>query len=108
MRQVSGKAHITEKNIQDAVREIKVALLEADVNLRVVRRFVNRTTEEALGARVLRDVSPGQQFVKIVLERRQEFEGHEYAAWTDLVEAEGAETIDAVRVRGRKLCRGTA
>ena len=69
MRQVSGKASITEKNIQDAVREIKVALLEADVNLRVVRRFVNRTTEEALGARVLRDVSPGQQFVKIVLER---------------------------------------
>lgn len=69
MRQVSGKAHVTEKNIRDAVGEIKVALLEADVNLRVVRRFVNRTTEEALGARVLRDVSPGQQFTKIVLER---------------------------------------
>lgn len=69
MRQVSGKAHVTEKNIRDAVGEIKVALLEADVNLRVVRRFVNRTTEDALGARVLRDVSPGQQFTKIVLER---------------------------------------
>ena len=69
MRQVSGKAHVTEKNIRDAVREIKVALLEADVNLRVVRRFVNRTTDDALGARVLRDVSPGQQFTKIVLER---------------------------------------
>ena len=69
IRQVSGKTNITEKNIQDAVREIKVALLEADVNLRVVRRFVNRTTEEALGARVLRDVSPGQQFTRIVYER---------------------------------------
>ena len=79
MRQVSGKAHITEKNIQDAVREIKVALLEADVNLRVVRRFVNRTTEEALGARVLRDVSPGQQFVKIVLERMTSLLGGERA-----------------------------
>ena len=79
MRQVSGKAHITEKNIQDAVREIKVALLEADVNLRVVRRFVNRTTEEALGARVLRDVSPGQQFVKIVLERMTALLGGERA-----------------------------
>ena len=79
MRQVSGKAHITEKNIQDAVREIKVALLEADVNLRVVRRFVNRTTEDALGARVLRDVSPGQQFTKIVLERMTGLLGGERA-----------------------------
>ena len=79
MRQVSGKAHITEKNIQDAVREIKVALLEADVNLRVVRRFVNRTTEDALGARVLGDVSPGQQFVKIVLERMTGLLGGERA-----------------------------
>lgn len=79
MRQVSGKAHITEKNIQDAVREIKVALLEADVNLRVVRRFVNRTTEAALGARVLRDVSPGQQFTRIVLERMTALLGGERA-----------------------------
>jgi len=66
VRQVSGKAHISEKNIQDAIGEIKIALLEADVNLRVVRRFVNRTTEEALGEKVLRSVSPGQQFVKLV------------------------------------------
>ena len=66
VRQVSGKAHISEKNIQDAISEIKLALLEADVSLRVVRRFVNRTTEEALGEKVLRSVAPGQQFVKIV------------------------------------------
>jgi signal recognition particle subunit SRP54 len=66
VRQVSGKAHISEKNIQDAIGEIKLALLEADVSLRVVRRFVNQTTEEAAGGKVLRSVSPGQQFVKIV------------------------------------------
>ena len=66
VRQVSGKAHISEKNIQDAISEIKLALLEADVSLRVVRRFVNRTTEEALREKVLRSVDPGQQFVKIV------------------------------------------
>ena len=82
IRQVSGKTHITEKNIQDAVREIKVALLEADVNLRVVRRFVNRTTEDALGGRVLRDVSPGQQFTKIVLERMTALLGGEQAHLT--------------------------
>ncbi|MBN2737627.1 MAG: signal recognition particle protein [Spirochaetales bacterium] len=63
---ISGKANISENNIRDALSEIKIALLEADVNLRVVRRFINRTTEEALGDKVLRDVSPGQQFIKIV------------------------------------------
>lgn len=68
-RQISGKATISDKNIQDAVEEIKVALLEADVNLRVVRRFVNRTIEEAKGEAVLKAVNPGQQFVKIVHDR---------------------------------------
>lgn len=69
IKKISGKATITEKNIQDAVEEIKVALLEADVNLRIVRRFVNYTIEEALGEKVLRSVNPGQQFVKIVHDR---------------------------------------
>jgi len=66
VRQVSGKSHINDKNIKDAINEVKIALLEADVNLRVVRRFVNRTAEEALGEKVLRSVSPGQQFIKIL------------------------------------------
>ncbi|MGA2765703.1 MAG: signal recognition particle protein, partial [Spirochaetia bacterium] len=69
VRQIGGKAQISEKNIQDAINEIKIALLEADVNLRVVRRFVNQATEEALGEKVLRAVSPGQQFVKIIYDR---------------------------------------
>jgi len=69
VRSLSGKSKITEKNIQDAVEEIKVALLEADVNLRVVRRFVNRTMEEATGEKVLQSVDPGQQFVKIVYDK---------------------------------------
>lgn len=68
-RQVSGKTHISEKNIRDALGEIKIALLEADVNLRVVRRFINRVTEEALGEKVLRSVTPGQQFIQIVHSR---------------------------------------
>ena len=96
IRQVSGKTHITEKNIQDAVREIKVALLEADVNLRVVRRFVNRTTEDALGARVLRDVSPGQQFTRIVYERMTALLGGERA---DLA-LKGPDTLSAILLVG--------
>jgi signal recognition particle subunit SRP54 len=69
VRQLGGKANITEKNIRDAIEEIKIALLEADVNLRVVRRFVNQTAEEALGEKVVKAVTPGQQFVKIVYDR---------------------------------------
>ena len=66
LRFVAGKSSISEKNIEDAVDAIKMALLEADVNLRVVRRFVNSTIEEAKGEKVLRAVDPGQQFIKIV------------------------------------------
>ncbi|MDP3180157.1 MAG: signal recognition particle protein [Spirochaetaceae bacterium] len=69
VRTLGGKAAISEKNVEEAVDQIKLALLEADVNLRVVRRFVNATLEEAKGEKVLRAVSPGQQFVKIVYDR---------------------------------------
>ena len=69
VRKLSGKSTITEKNIEDAVEEIKMALLEADVNLRVVRRFVNSTIEEAKGEKVLKSVNPGQQFTKIVYDK---------------------------------------
>ena len=78
IRQVSGKAHISEKNIQDAINEIKIALLEADVNLRVVRRFVNQATEEALGENVLRSVTPGQQFVKLLYDKMVTLLGGEH------------------------------
>ncbi len=77
VRRMSGKANITEKNIQDSVNEIKIALLEADVNLRVVRRFVNRTIEDAKGESVLKAVSPGQQFVKIIHDRMVQLLGDE-------------------------------
>jgi signal recognition particle subunit SRP54 len=69
VRTLSGKGKISEKNIRDAVEEIKEALLDADVNLRVVRRFVNSTIEEALGEKVLNSVDPGQQFTKIVYDK---------------------------------------
>jgi signal recognition particle subunit SRP54 len=68
-RVLGGKAAITEKNVEEAVEQIKLALLDADVNLRVVRRFVNATLEEAKGEKVLKSVSPGQQFTKIVYDR---------------------------------------
>jgi signal recognition particle subunit SRP54 len=57
---------ITEENIQDAMKEVKMALLEADVNFKVVRDFVKAVKEKALGAEVLKSLTPGQQFIKIV------------------------------------------
>ncbi|MCR5217162.1 signal recognition particle protein [Treponema sp.] len=69
VKTLSGNSKITEKNIEDTVEQIKMALLEADVNLRVVRRFVNATIEEAKGEKVLKAVDPGQQFVKIIHDR---------------------------------------
>ena len=69
VRTLSGKSTITEKNIEETVEQIKMALLEADVNLRVVRRFVNSTVEEAKGEKVLKAVDPGQQFVKIIYDK---------------------------------------
>ena len=77
VRRISGKATITEKNIEEAVEEIKIALLEADVNLRVVRRFINATIEEAKGETVLKSVNPGQQFIKIVHDKIISFLGDE-------------------------------
>ena len=75
MRTLSGKGKISEKNVRDAVEEIKEALLDADVNLRVVRRFVNSTLDEALGEKVLSAVNPGQQFTKIVYDKMVELLG---------------------------------
>lgn len=96
VRQISGQAKISEKNIQDAVDEIKLALLEADVNLRVVRRFVNRTIKDATGESVLRAVSPGQQFVKIVHDRMVQLLGDERQ---DL-ELRGPDTVSPILLLG--------
>ena len=69
LRTISGKGKISEKNISEAVEQIKEALQDADVNLRVVRRFVNSTMEEAMGEKVLKAVDPGQMFTKIVYDK---------------------------------------
>ncbi|WP_226635983.1 signal recognition particle protein [Novosphingobium profundi] len=61
-----GRGALKEQDVRDAMREVRIALLEADVALPVVRRFVDRVTEKAIGQSVLRSVTPGQQVVKIV------------------------------------------
>ncbi|TIX50299.1 signal recognition particle protein [Alteraurantiacibacter aquimixticola] len=61
-----GRGALSEQDVRDAMREVRVALLEADVALPVARDFINRVTEKAVGSQVLKSVKPGQQVVKIV------------------------------------------
>lgn len=65
-RKLKGRGKLTEENISEAVRDVKRALLEADVNYRVVKKFTNAVEEKALGSQVLQSITPGQQFVKLV------------------------------------------
>ncbi|MCP5346573.1 MAG: signal recognition particle protein [Gammaproteobacteria bacterium] len=66
LRKLSGKATLTENNIQEALREVRRALLEADVALPVVKDFIDRVTLRAVGQEVAQSLSPGQAFIKIV------------------------------------------
>jgi signal recognition particle subunit SRP54 len=69
VQKLRGQGRLTEENIQDTLREVRVALLEADVALPVVREFVDRVKVKALGEEVLRSLTPGQVLVKIVHEQ---------------------------------------
>ena len=66
LRHVTGKARLSEDNIKDTLREVRMALLEADVALPVVKDFVNAVRDRAVGTEVSRSLSPGQAFIKIV------------------------------------------
>src|SRR5216117_1407666 len=63
-----GAGRLSEENIQEALREVRVALLEGDVNFKVARAFVERVRERAVGQEILQSVTPGQQVVKVVHE----------------------------------------
>ena len=78
-KKLRGEATLTENNIQEAMREIRLALLEADVNLEVVRSFIDKVRQDCLGKDVVRSISPGQQVVKIVNDRLVELLGSQQA-----------------------------
>lgn len=63
-----GKGKVTEQDVDQAMREVKLALLEADVNFKVVKNFVKRVKERSLGSDVMESLTPGQQVIKIVME----------------------------------------
>jgi signal recognition particle subunit SRP54 len=65
-KKIRGHARLTEDNVQEALREVRLALLEADVNFKVVKDFVERVRDKAMGQDVLKSLTPGQQVVKVV------------------------------------------
>ena len=75
INKIKGKARITEDDVKEITREVKLALLEADVNYKIVKDFTSKISEKALGQDVLKSLTPGQQVVKIVHEELVELLG---------------------------------
>ncbi|HEY9854363.1 MAG TPA: signal recognition particle protein [Stenomitos sp.] len=89
-KKLRGQGKITEENISEALREVRRALLEADVSLAVVKEFVSKVKEKALGVEVMQGLNPGQQFIKIVNDELVELLGGERAP---LAEAHPGPTV---------------
>ncbi len=75
LKKIRGHGKISEKNVGEALKEVRLALLEADVNYKVVKRFTEDVRAKALGQNVLASITPGQQFVKIVYDELAEIMG---------------------------------
>src|SRR5450759_1490632 len=78
-RNLRGLGKISEANVTDALREVRMALLEADVNFKVARDFIERVKTKAIGAEVIQSVQPGQQIVKIISDELVELLGSQNA-----------------------------
>ena len=74
-RKLGGKARITESDLKEVMREVKLALLEADVNYKIVKEFVSSVEQKALGQDVLKSLTLGQQVIKIVRDEMTELLG---------------------------------
>jgi signal recognition particle subunit SRP54 len=78
-KRLKGQGKLSEKHIKEALREVRLALLEADVHYKVAKQFVADLSERAVGSEVLESLTPGQQVVKIVNEALTELMGIETA-----------------------------
>lgn len=79
-KQLRSRGRLNESNIDDAMREVRRALLEADVNYKVARSFIARVKERAIGREVLKSITPGQQVVKVVHDELIALMGNQNAA----------------------------
>ncbi|MGH7256516.1 MAG: signal recognition particle protein, partial [Nitrospirales bacterium] len=81
-KRLRGQGVLTEENIAEALKEIRLTLLEADVNFKIVKNFIERVREKAVGQDVLRSLTPGHQVVKVVWEELRELMGRHHAGLT--------------------------
>ncbi len=102
-----GRGALKEQDVRDAMREVRIALLEADVALPVVRRFIDAVTEKAIGSEVLKSVTPGQQVVKIVSDELVEMLGGEQTEGLNL-EAKPPVVVMMVGLQGSGKTTSTA
>lgn len=79
-KNITGKGRLTDENIKDALRDVRVALLEADVALPVVREFIKQVKEKSVGLEVSKSLTPGQEFIKIVQQELTQAMGEENSA----------------------------
>ncbi|HET7616094.1 MAG TPA: signal recognition particle protein [Bacillales bacterium] len=77
IKKIRGKGKVTEEDVKEMTREVRLALLEADVNFKVVKSFVKRVKERAVGQEVLKSLTPGQQVIKVVQDELTELMGGE-------------------------------
>ena len=81
LNKVQGKSRLNENNIKGALKEVRGALLEADVALPVVKDFIAKTRMRALGTEVSKSLSPGQTFIKIVRQELEQVMGRANESW---------------------------
>lgn len=79
LKRLRGRGVLTEENIAEALKEVRMALLEADVNFKIVKNFIERVREKAVGQEVLQSLTPGHQVVKVVWEELRDLMGREHA-----------------------------
>src|SRR3954471_17285796 len=79
-KNLRGLGKISESNISDSLREVRLALLDADVNFKVARDFIEKVKGEAIGDRVIQSIQPGQQVIKIIHDELVALLGSENAA----------------------------
>ena len=87
VKKIKGHGKLSESNISDALREVRLALLEADVNYKVVKDFISRIKEKAVGEETLKGINPGQQFIKIVNDELVELLGGTNASLSSVIKA---------------------
>ena len=77
MQKIRGKGKVSEADVKEMMREVRLALLEADVNFKVVKQFIKKVSERAVGQEVMKSLTPGQQVIKVVKEELTELMGGE-------------------------------